>query len=213
MIPLSDSAPRVRFPFINYLLILANIYVFYLQLTSPDFEAFIVQWAFIPANFSLLNPVAYLPLFAGIFMHGGFLHIISNLWILHVFGDNVEDYLGHFRFLVFYLLCGLAASLAQYFVEPDSVIPLIGASGAISGVMGAYFDYYRHHTVKTLIPLGFFYQTANLPSWIFLGYWFVLQLFSGAGSLSSLESGQGGVAWFAHIGGFLFGYLTARVLQ
>lgn len=213
MIPLSDTAPRSRFPFINYLLITLNLFVFYLQITAPDFEMFIFDWGFVPAAFNFFSPPSYIPLLAGIFMHAGFMHIISNLWILHVFGDNIEDRLGHFRYLIFYLLAGLAASLAQYFVDPSSLIPLIGASGAISGIMGAYFVFFRRHTVRTLIPLGIVYQTVNLPSWIFLGYWFVIQLFSGVGSLAAYDSSQGGVAWFAHIGGFLFGFLAAGVLQ
>jgi membrane associated rhomboid family serine protease len=211
MIPLSDSAPHLRFPLINYLLIALNVYVFYLELSSPNLETFINTYSFIPAHFSPFALDTYRPLFAGIFMHAGFLHIIGNMWFLHLFGDNVEGALGHFRYLIFYLLSGLAASLTQYFLDPGSLIPVLGASGAISGVMGAYLVLFRSHRIRTLIPFGFFWETVDLPSWIFLGYWFVLQLISGAGSLSSATSG--GIAWFAHVGGFLFGVFAARLLQ
>jgi membrane associated rhomboid family serine protease len=211
MFPLYDSTPRNTFPFINYLLIALNIFAFYLELTAPNFDQFVYTYSFIPASFHLAQPVAYLSIITSIFLHGGFLHIISNMWFLHIFGDNVEDVMGHFPYLIFYLLSGVFATLSQYFLAPDSTVPMIGASGAISAVAGAYFVWFKGSTVKTLIPLFIIWDIIDLPVWFFLGYWFVTQVFSGFGSIVSFDV-QGGVAWFAHIGGFLFGYLFASVL-
>ncbi len=212
MFPLYDSSNnRETFPFVNYVLIILNVLGFYLQLTAPDFEQFVYNFAFIPADFHLLNPLAYIYIFTSIFMHGGFLHILSNMWFLHIFGDNVEDYMGHFPYLVFYLLAGIAATLGQYMISPQSVIPLVGASGAIAGVAGAYFVLFGKAKVRTLLTLGFYISTADLPAWFFLGFWFVLQILSG---FTTFDPGaEGGVAWFAHIGGFLFGWLVGPFIH
>lgn len=214
MFPLYDSSERSTFPFINFAIIAVNIFVFYLQLTSPDFEKFVFDYAFTPANFNFLNPQAYIPIFTSMFMHGGLLHIASNLWFLHIFGDNVEDRMGHIRYLLFYLAAGVAATLAQYFLGPTSDIPQLGASGAISGVAGAYFVLFRHSRVRSIVPMGFYITTANLPVWLFLGYWFAIQLFSGFTTFGDASiTSEGGVAWFAHIGGFVFGWLVAVFMK
>lgn len=211
MFPLSDIAPRRRFPFVNYLLIIITIYVFFLQLIAPDFEEFIFNYGFVPSRFSFFDLSSYQYIFYSIFLHGGFFHILSNLWFLHIFGDNVEDRLGHLNYLIFYILAGAAAVFAQLIFNLGSDIPMIGASGAISGVAGAYFVFYPRGKIKSLAPTFFgFYDIIVLPAWFFLGYWFLIQVFSGVGSLVTFDINQGGVAWFAHIGGFLFGYFWAK---
>lgn len=210
MIPLHDTNQRNSFPFINYFIILSNIAVFILQLSAPDFEAFILAHAFVPAQFSLLNPASWFTVISSMWMHGNLLHIIFNLWFLHIFGDNVEDRIGHIRYLLFYVVCGIAAVGAQYVIEPSSTIPLIGASGAIAGVTGAYLKLFKDARIVALVPSFFgILHRVVLPSWIFLGYWFLLQVVSGFGSLATLEVNQGGVAFFAHIGGFIAGYFLA----
>jgi membrane associated rhomboid family serine protease len=147
------------------------------------------------------------------FLHGGWMHLIGNMWFLWVFGDNIEDILGHGKFIVFYLLCGLAASALQIAVMPDSRVPNIGASGAISGVMGAYLVKFPQARITTLITLIVFFTTVDLPAWIVLAYWFVVQFFSGVGSVGSSHVNEGGVAWFAHIGGFLAGIALIKLLR
>jgi membrane associated rhomboid family serine protease len=211
MFPISDIAPRRKFPFINYLIIIITVYVFFLQLTAPDFEEFIFQYGFVPSRFSFFDISSYKYIIYSIFLHGGFLHIFSNLWFLHIFGDNVEDRMGHLNYLLFYILSGIAAVFSQYFFNLGSNIPMIGASGAVSGVAGAYFLLYPRGKIKAFVPVFFgLYDIVILPAWFFLGYWFLIQIFSGIGSLVTFDINQGGVAWFAHIGGFLFGYITGR---
>lgn len=210
MFPLGDSTPRSTFPFVNYALILLCIFVFLIQLSAPDFDIFVMQYAFIPDRFNILDLASYRYILFSIFMHGGIFHIVSNLWFLHVFGDNIEDRMGHISYLLFYLGGGFAATLAQYFLgSPESSIPMLGASGAISAVAGAYFIQFRDSRVKTLITMVTI-RVIELPVWFFLGYWFFIQIFSGIGSLVTFQ--DGGVAWFAHIGGFLFGVLIAKLL-
>ena len=211
MFPISDIAPRRKFPFINYLIIIITVYVFFFQLTAPDFEKFIFEYGFVPSRFSFFDISSYKYIIYSIFLHGGFLHIFSNLWFLHIFGDNVEDRMGHLNYLLFYILSGMVAVFSQYFFNLGSNIPMIGASGAVSGVAGAYFLLYPRGKIKALVPLFFgLYDIVILPAWFFLGYWFLIQIFSGIGSLVTFDINQGGVAWFAHIGGFLFGYITVR---
>ena len=153
----------------------------------------------------------YTPL-TSMFLHGGWLHLIGNMWFLWVYGDNVEDVLGHGKYLLFYLACGVAASFAQYLVSPDSRIPTLGASGAIAGVMGAYLVKFPHSRIKTLIPIFFFWTTVEIPAALILAYWFILQFFSGLGSVGYSQVSQGGVAWFAHMGGFIAGMILISTL-
>jgi membrane associated rhomboid family serine protease len=210
MFPLYDNTPRRTFPIVNYLIIAVTVGVFLLQLAAPDFEKFIVAYAFIPSQFSFTDPATYKFILYSIFLHGSLFHIISNLWFLRVFGDNVEDALGHLKYLLFYIAGGAVAVFAQYFVAPHTNIPMIGASGAISAVAGAYFVYYRHSRVKTLVALLVFWTVIDLSASVVLGYWFVTQVVSSLASLSA-DSSQGGVAFFAHIGGFIFGYIIAKL--
>ena len=193
------------------MLIILNCFVFYLEITAPDFEQFIYQYAFIPVEFNIFSPVSYFYIFTSIFMHGGLFHILSNMWFLHIFGDNIEDSMGHVKYLLFYLLAGVAATLAQFVISPLSSIPLVGASGAIAGVAGAYFVLFQRAKIRTLITLAIYITTVDLPAWIFLGLWFLLQIFSGFTSFD--PAGDGGVAWFAHIGGFLFGWIAAPFIR
>ncbi|OGK12533.1 hypothetical protein A2859_01525, partial [Candidatus Roizmanbacteria bacterium RIFCSPHIGHO2_01_FULL_37_16b] len=213
MFPIRDLTPRRSFPIVNYLIIAITIYVFFIQISSPDFEAFVFQYGFVPARFNFFDLSSYRYILYSIFLHGGLIHIASNLWFLHIFGDNVEDRMGHFWYPIFYILAGVVAVFAQLLFNQGSSIPMIGASGAISGVSGAYFALFKHSKIKSLVPTFFgFYDIIELPAWFFLGYWFVIQLFSGVGSLVAYDINQGGVAFFAHIGGFVFGYLIAKNL-
>ncbi|HEU4464559.1 MAG TPA: rhomboid family intramembrane serine protease [Gemmatimonadota bacterium] len=153
------------------------------------------------------------PLLTAMFLHGGWLHLVLNLWFLWIFGDNVEDRIGHFRYLVLYLAAGTAATLAHVFANPDSTLPTVGASGAIAGVLGAYFLAYPRARVTTLIPIFVFIHVAVLPAWVVLGMWFALQFLSGALSLATTQASAGGVALWAHIGGFAAGILLMPVLS
>jgi membrane associated rhomboid family serine protease len=208
MLPLRDNNPTRRFPIVNIAIILINVLVFIYQwLLPPDqLDQMVYQMGVVPARvvgqFSL--PVAFTFLSA-MFMHGGFLHILGNMLYLYIFGDNIEDTVGHVRYLVVYLLCGIGASLAQIAIDPTSTVPSIGASGAIAGVLGAYMIFFPRARVQYLITLGFFIRFVELPAVLALGGWFVLQLFSGVFSLGATQSG--GVAYFAHIGGFALGLL------
>jgi membrane associated rhomboid family serine protease len=212
MFPLRDTTPRKTFPYINYLLILANSAMFWFQLSQPDFDTFAYQLGFVPRLFDYTRLTDYTTVFTSMFMHGSFFHIISNLWFLHIFGDNVEDEFGHFWYLIVYLASGVAAVAAQYMINPESGIPLIGASGAISGISGAYIVLFFRSKILALVPIGFVLTTITLPAWFFLGYWFVLQLVNGVSFVSTINYDQGGVAYFAHIGGFLFGLLAAILI-
>jgi len=210
MIPLRDNNPRRTFPFVTYLLIALNILGFLWEVSlGSDLEAAIVSFGFIPARFWIpghwLSDL--LTIVASMFLHGSLMHIGSNMLYLGIFGDNVEDRLGHGRYLLFYLLCGFAATFAHAIFSASSRLPSIGASGAIAGVLGAYLVLYPHARVLTLIPL-FFIFVRELPAVVLLGVWFILQLFSGVGSLGVRDAqDMGGVAYFAHIGGFVAGMI------
>lgn len=212
MIPLYDSHPARRFPFWTILIILLNVFVFFLQLTTQDPEAFVEQFALIPVLVDFSNPVTLLPFFTSQFLHGGFLHIISNMLFLWIFGDNVEGELGWFGFPFFYLFSGFTGGLAQYMFMTDSTIPMLGASGAVAGVLGAYFVWFSHHTIKTLVPIFGFVTLINVPASIMLFYWIATQFLSGAFSFSMDMGSIGGVAYFAHIGGFLTGWILAKII-
>ncbi len=208
MIPLRDSIPSRTTPVVTIAIIAVNVLIFSQQLTlsSEELHFFFAHYGVVPARLQLSD------LFTSMFLHGGFMHLIGNMWFLWIYGDNVEDVLGRAKYLVFYLACGIAGSLAQIAADPTTTIPNIGASGAIAGVMGAYLLKFPHARVTTLIPLFVFFFTQELPAYIILIYWFVLQFFSGVGSLAQSSSESGGVAFFAHIGGFLMGMLLIKVL-
>jgi membrane associated rhomboid family serine protease len=213
MIPLRDANPSHRVPVVTFALIGANCLAFFYQLSlSPaGLQRLVFTLGMVPARVTALptNPEigvsgAFLPLFTSMFLHGGWLHLLGNMWFLWIFGDNIEDRLGHLRYLLFYFLCGLGAGLAHTLFNLNSTIPTIGASGAVAGVLGGYFLLFPGARVLTLVP-AFFIFMVELPAYLILLYWFVLQLFSGAISLGARGAEAGGVAWWAHIGGFLLG--------
>ncbi|KPL76512.1 peptidase S54 [Ornatilinea apprima] len=216
MLPIRDTIRSRSFPLVTWMLIALNALVFFLELGMgpAELDALISGFGLVPARLSVFNPFTWLPLLTHMFLHGGWVHFLGNVWTLAIFGDNVEDRLGSGRFLLFYLIGGVAAGLIQSWSTPNSLIPSIGASGAIAAVMGAYFFYYPRARVITLVPLFVLPWFVEIPALIYLGFWFVSQLFSGLLSLAAAQGMQmGGIAWWAHIGGFLFGLLLAGPLQ
>ena len=219
MIPLRDNIPSRTVPFVNYTLIGANILIFLFEISmGRDLTVFIHVFGMVPervVGIATQAPElihwAIIPFITSIFLHGGWLHLIGNMLFLYIFGDNVEGALGHFRYLAFYLACGVAASLTHLISTPSSAVPTVGASGAIAGVLGAYFLLFPRAKVVTLVPIFFFIQIVEIPAFIFLGFWFLLQFLSGSAVFFS-HQGTGGVAWWAHIGGFVagVGYTTLR---
>ncbi len=211
MFPLYDIEKAPKFPFVTIGIILVTAFAFFLELTVSDPDGFIAQFALIPSHVNFGNLISLIPFITAIFLHGGFLHIISNLWFLWIFGDNVEAYLGRLQYIFLYFTAGIAGNFLQYILMPASDIPMLGASGAIAGVLGAYFILFPRHRVKTIVPFGFLFVT-EVPAVVMLGYWFVLQIFSGVASLPA-ASGTGGVAFLAHIGGFIVGMILAKTLK
>lgn len=212
MFPISDSIKATRFPLLNLLIIGVNVWVFYLEITSANPDAFISKYALIPSHVHLTDPSTLFPFITAMFLHGGFLHILSNMWFLKVFGDNVEGHMNPLLFLLLYFGAGLVGFFTQYLMMPTSTIPMLGASGAVAGVLGAYFILFPHSQVRTFVPIFFFFTVISIPAVIMLGYWFILQLFSGVGTLG-VPVNQGGVAFWAHIAGFLFGIIFALALK
>lgn len=209
LIPIADENPTRRFPLMTILLLVANIAVFAFEASMPEdaFESFLYANAFIPAAFAKA-PFAleqWRTILVSMFLHGGWVHVGSNMLYLWIFGNNVEDELGHTRFALFYLACGVVATLAQFLVGPQVDVPNIGASGAVAGVLGAYLLLYPRAAVLAVIPLFFFLSVERLSAFFVIAFWFVLQLLSGVASLSAAQAAQGGVAFFAHIGGFIAG--------
>ncbi|MBI2039492.1 rhomboid family intramembrane serine protease [Candidatus Microgenomates bacterium] len=213
MIPLKDSQPARIFPFWVLTIIAINIYVFYLELTSVNPDFFISQYALIPKLVDLSIPQTLMPFITSQFLHAGFIHIISNMLFLWIFGDNVEERLGFLLFPLFYLTGGAIGGLAQYFLIPDSAIPMLGASGAVAAVLGAYFVLFPNHTVKTLVPVFGFFTIIDIPASVMLFYWFFTQLFSGVATIPLTLSEIGGIAFFAHIGGFVFGWIVGSLFK
>lgn len=208
MIPIHDDNPTRRFPLLTILIIVINVAVFLFEVTrDPDELLAIVQtYGFIPARFFAEPgaPDVSITLLTAMFLHGGWLHLGGNMLYLWIFGNNIEDRLGRLRFMLFYIGCGVVASLAQAAIDQASTVPLVGASGAIAGVLGAYLVLYPHARVVTIIPVFFIIQLATLPAVFVIGLWFLLQVAQGVGSLGMLT----GVAWWAHVGGFLAGALA-----
>lgn len=221
MIPIRDINPSKGTPTVNYLIIAACCLLFLYELAlGPDVERFLYEYGLIPARFfqpdgssALTVPGALLPFFSSMFLHGGWFHIIGNMWILHIFGDNVEGHLGHGRYLVFYLLSGFIAGMIHVILNPASTLPTVGASGAVAGVMGAYFVLYPRARVLTLVPIFFFFTLVELPAYIFLGIWFMMQFFSGTFSLLAQGHEVAGIAWWAHVGGFVGGIALLLVMH
>ena len=207
MFPIGDdNSARRLVPVVTYALIALNVLFFFIELAGGD--AFIGTWSFVPTRF-LANPAGdFVTIFTSMFMHAGWLHIGGNMLYLWIFGDNVEDRFGHAKYLVFYLLCGIAATFAQLVFSLGSSIPNLGASGAIAGVLGAYILLFPQRSVKVMVGYG----VTQMPALIVIGLWFVLQLFSGIGSIAA-TSDTGGVAYMAHIGGFIAGVILAFILR
>jgi membrane associated rhomboid family serine protease len=200
MFPIGDdNSARKTFPLVTYALIALNVLFFFVEMSGGD--AFVMQWAFVPRRF-MANPFADAPtLFSSMFMHAGWLHLGGNMLYLWIFGDNVEDLFGHITFLIFYVICGLAATAAQLFFSLGSDVPNLGASGAIAGVLGAYILMFPRGRVRVLQ----YSRVIEVPALIVIGIWFALQLFSGIGSIADTTQTGGGVAYMAHIGGFVAG--------
>jgi len=213
MFPLTDNAPAPRYPIMMWLLIGANVFVFIRELMAPNIDIFINHFALIPSHVQFNDYLTLLPFVTAIFLHGGFLHILSNMWFLYIFGDNVEGALGSILFLLLFLVSGIAGNLLQYAISPTTSIPMIGASGAIAGVLGCYYVLFPYAKVKTLLFLFFFVTIIDLAAPIMLGYWFILQIISGAGSLNVSDVNQGGIAFFAHIAGFIIGIFVGRIVK
>lgn len=220
MVPLHDNNPTRTTPVVTFALIGLNVFIFLYEfmLPEPALQEFIETWGVIPALLSAsfdgqVTVLVWLTLITSQFLHGGILHIAGNMLYLWVFGNNIEDKLGHWRFLWFYLACGVLASLFQWFFSQDSMIPLVGASGAIAGVMGAYILRFPKAKILTLLPLFIFFTTIRVPAYLFLGFWFVLQAFNSVVSLG-MQAGEdvGGVAYWAHAGGFVVGAVLGPML-
>lgn len=208
MMPIGDdNSLRKSTPIVTYSLIAMNLLIFLLELNGG--EDFIMRWAFIPQRYSA-SPVAEMPtIFSSMFMHGGWMHLAGNMLYLWIFGDNVEDRLGKFKYLALYLLSGIAATFAQYVISSGSPIPNVGASGAIAGVLGAYLLFFPGQKVTVLLGQSL----VQMPSLIVIGFWFFLQFVSGVGSLQSTQEDTGGVAYMAHVGGFVAGLAVAFLFR
>jgi len=217
MIPLHDNIKSKTFPFVTWSLLLANFYVFYLELRlghSKPLEHFINHWAVVPKELWSDLPHHAYTLVTATFLHGGWMHIASNMLFLYIFGDNVEDSYGHFRYLLFYLLVGVVANGTQAYFSAASFVPLLGASGAIAGILGSYFFFYPYAKVATLIPIFFFITIREIPAFVFLLYWFLLQTMNSAFSITSnavAGHAAGGVAFIAHAAGFVAGILMSPI--
>jgi membrane associated rhomboid family serine protease len=209
MFPLRDTQKSYSTPVVTILLVVVNLLVFLFEFSLDDYSrnAFIMQYGLVPDHFGITN------IFTSMFLHGGWMHVLGNMWFLWIFGDNIEDILGHGKYVLFYLLCGVVAALTQTAMNPYSRVPMVGASGAIAGVMGAYMIKFPRSRVLTLIPIVFFFTTIEVPAWVMLIYWFVLQLFGGVGSVGYTQGTEaGGTAFFAHVGGFVAGMVLVKLM-
>jgi membrane associated rhomboid family serine protease len=228
MIPIRDDIPSRRYPIVTVVLIVVNVLAFFYELLlgPAELQRFFYAYAVVPVKYfargyrdwwgtfhEYETSELVLPIFTAMFLHGGWLHLGGNMLYLWIFGDNVEDRMGHFRFLVFYLLCGVAATMAHVVTNADSHVPSLGASGAISGVLGAYFMLYPGARVVTLVPIWIFLHFVEIPAFFFLGFWFLQQFLYGTLSLGVESAQTGGVAWWAHIGGFVAGAVLVHVFK
>jgi rhomboid family protein len=218
MIPLRDTNPTRTVPFVNYLLIAVNVVAFFFELSlGKHLGEFVYSFGVVPVRVfedfasGHVHTVTVLPFFTSMFLHGGWMHLIGNMLFLYIFGDNVEDRFGHARYFLFYVVAGIAAAATQVVINSSSDAPMVGASGAIAGVLGAYVLMFPGARVLTLIPLFIFFQVVELPAFVFLGIWFLLQILSGMMALG-IGADAGGVAWWAHIGGFVVGAIAVPLL-
>ncbi|HNX28395.1 MAG TPA: rhomboid family intramembrane serine protease [Syntrophomonadaceae bacterium] len=210
MIPLRDSTPGQSFPLVTVTIIAINLVIFFYisQLNEAGAQQLFYTLGLVPGYYSEYETVLldYLPFLSSMFLHGSWMHVISNMWILWLFGDNVEDHMGKLKFLLFYLLCGIIAALTHFIIYPYSNVPVVGASGAVAGIMGAYFIMFRHASVLTFIPPFFLF---NIPAWVYLGFWIISQFWGGTVDLFITESSEQ-IAFWAHVGGFAAGALLYR---
>jgi membrane associated rhomboid family serine protease len=218
MFPLKDDVPSKSFPFINTALIAVNIAVFFheIQLDNAHLlEPFMKHFALIPARFLAAPAQQFFTIFSAMFLHGSWGHVLGNMWFLFIFGDNVEDKLGHIRYLIYYLLVGVGAAAAQIYMSPHSHLPMVGASGAIAGVLGGYFILFQGAHILTFFIFIFFIRFIEVPAFFYLIIWFVIQAFSGIGSLTPAvaHGDMGGVAWWAHVGGFASGFILINFFR
>ena len=206
MIPLKDTIPSRTFPIITIFLIIINVLIFFFEVSSgPNLERLLFTYGLIPKRYFLVSHLnRYMPFFTAMFLHGGWVHLLGNMWYLWIFGDNVEDAIGHKNFLLFYIICGIAAGFTHVYAHSSSPLPTIGASGAVSGVMGGYFVLFPYARIITLVPVFFFISIIQIPAIFFLFFWFMIQFFNGTFSIISPYTFTG-VAWWAHIGGFVWG--------
>jgi membrane associated rhomboid family serine protease len=207
MFPIRDTQRSYSPPVVTILLIAANLLIFLYEASLDQWaqNRFVATWGLTPARFHAID------MFTSMWLHGGWMHVLGNMWFLWVFGDNIEDVLGHGKYLVFYILCGLAAAATHVFFNIDSRLPTVGASGAIAGIMGAYLVMFPRNRITTLLFFGFVFFV-DIPAVLMLGYWFLLQVFSGVGSVGFTNVSQGGTAWFAHVGGFIAGMILIKVM-
>jgi membrane associated rhomboid family serine protease len=215
MIPLSDNVRGRRFPLVTVLLIVVNTVIFLFELSlGPEVEALINSFGMIPARLvsSWTDPLVLLTLFTAMFLHGGLGHLIGNMLYLWIFGDNIEDRMGHGRFLIFYLFSGVLASLVEVVAAPTAQLPTVGASGAIAGVLGAYLLLFPQARIRVLIPIPLFFFVTSVPAVLVLGSWFLLQFYRGLMSMN-VPMQRGGVAWWAHIGGFIAGMILMPIFR
>ena len=207
MFPIRDTQPSYSRPYVTMVLIAINLLIFLFEISLDPWsrDAFINTYGLVPDHFLWINVLT------SMFLHGGWMHVLGNMWFLWIFGDNIEDILGHGKYLAFYLASGAVAALTQTMLSPDQRVPMVGASGAIAGVMGAYIVKFPHSRILSLVTIVFFFTTIEVPAWIMLIYWFGIQFVSGVGSIASHSSG-GGVAFFAHVGGFVAGAAVVNLL-
>jgi len=213
MFPISDSEKAGKFPIITIALIGINVVVFLYMVLGGSADAVVAQYALIPSTVNFGDYRTLLPFVTSMFLHGGFFHILSNMWFLHIFGDNVEARMGVLRFLLLYLISGFIGGFLQYILNVGSEVPMMGASAAVSGILGAYLAYFPHHKIRSLVLFFFIISFVNIPAGIYLFYWFILQLFQGVASIPTLSESVGGVAFMAHVGGFAAGYYLSKKLE
>lgn len=209
MIPLYDTLRSRKVPIVNILLIAANLmgFLYESRLDPAALKGFIFAWGLIPNQLVANLDTAWVTIFTSMFMHGGWFHMLTNMWVLYIFGNNVEARMGGISYLIFYLLSGVAAAFLQAQLLPASQIPVIGASGAIAGILGAYLILFPHSRIASLVPILFIFTLVEVPAFVYLAFWFVSQLFSGLMSFEGADTG--GIAWWAHVGGFVFGMLSS----
>ena len=209
MLPLKDLTPSNILPVVTWLLIAANAVCFLFELSAPDAGSFIYTYALVPRQVDFAHPQTLWPFLTSMFLHAGWIHLISNMWFLRLFGDNTEAFFGRVGYLAVYLVSGFAGGLTQYAFGPGSGVPMLGASGAIAGVLGAYIVLYPRNEVQTLLFTFITVQVIRLPAMVALGYWFAIQLLAGVGTIGS----EGGTAYFAHVGGFVTGAAIAFLMR